>query len=154
MSNALPPFSAKLLSSRPLGGGMRELCLEVPDEFCRASRPGMFVHLKVPDAPQHLLRRPISIMDLEPEDNLLVLGVQPKGEGTRLICSMQEGGCIEMLARQRFFAQRRQNRLGDRRRSRGCPHALRLQGILKIRTGHRFPRFSYPGYDFFRARLS
>ena len=81
MSNALPPFSAKLLSSRPLGGGMRELCLEVPDEFCRASRPGMFVHLKVPDAPQHLLRRPISIMDLEPEDNLLVLGVQPKGEG-------------------------------------------------------------------------
>ena len=91
MSNALPPFSAKLLSSRPLGGGMRELCLEVPDEFCRASRPGMFVHLKVPDAPQHLLRRPISIMDLEPEDNLLVLGVQPKGEGTRLICSMQEG---------------------------------------------------------------
>lgn len=97
MSNALPPFSAKLLSSRPLGGGMRELCLEVPDEFCRASRPGMFVHLKVPDAPQHLLRRPISIMDLEPEDNLLVLGVQPKGEGTRLICSLREGGCIEML---------------------------------------------------------
>lgn len=99
MSNALPPFSAKLLSSRPLGGGMRELCLEVPDEFCRASRPGMFVHLKVPDAPQHLLRRPISIMDLEPEDNLLVLGVQPKGEGTRLICSMRRADASRCSAR-------------------------------------------------------
>ena len=97
MTAALPPISATLLSSRPIGGGMVELCLEVPDSLCRAAAPGMFVHLKVPDAPQHLLRRPISIMDLEPEDNLLILGVQPKGEGTRLIASLGEGRTIDLL---------------------------------------------------------
>lgn len=96
-TKANPPFRAPLLSSRTIGGGMVELCLEVPDAFCRAARPGMFVHLGVPNAPQHLLRRPISIMDLEPEDNLLVLGVQPKGEGTRLIASMRENDEIEIL---------------------------------------------------------
>ncbi len=97
MNQANPPFSAILLSSRPLGESMVELCFEAPDSFFKTARPGMFVHLKVPNAPQHLLRRPISIMDVEPEDNLLVLGVQPKGEGTRLICQLKENEPIELL---------------------------------------------------------
>ena len=93
MSNALPPFSAKLLSSRPLGGGMRELCLEVPDEFCRASRPGMFVHLKVPDAPQHLLRRDVRA-DAE----------QVLGHGRSFLGRRFEAGASTLLGKAAGFA--------------------------------------------------
>ncbi len=57
--------------------------------------PGSFVHIRVPNSPDMLLRRPISLMSAR--DGVLVLGVQPKGEGTKRVCALREGDELDIM---------------------------------------------------------
>ena len=77
---------------------MRKLVLQADEAFEKEVCPGTFAHLKVPGATAHLLRRPISIMDADKAEKTLTLMIQPKGEGTNLICALKEGDEIEMIA--------------------------------------------------------
>lgn len=93
----MQPFIATVLENAPLGDAMRRLTLQA-DALCNAEiRPGCFVHLKVPNAPALLLRRPISIMGANAAQGRLTLGIAPKGEGTRLICAVQPGQTLDVL---------------------------------------------------------
>lgn len=67
MNSAAPPAPACLCTSR----------CRTPRSTCCAVRSASWI--------------------LSPRTIFLSSGVQPKGEGTRLICSLREGGCIEML---------------------------------------------------------
>lgn len=92
------PFMATVLENSPMGKDMVKLVLYVPQAFEQPVLPGSFAHLKVPGATAHLLRRPISIMDADKGKCTLTLGIQPKGEGTKLICLLQAGEQVDMLA--------------------------------------------------------
>lgn len=100
MSGAAPsrPVTAAVLRNAPLAGGMTELVLSAPGVFAAPVAPGMFAHLLIPNAPQHVLRRPISIMDADAGAKTLTLGIRPKGEGTRLLCALPEGSALDLLA--------------------------------------------------------
>ena len=56
---------------------------------------GQFVHVRVPDAPHLLLRRPISVHTLSGDAFSLI--VQRKGEGTARLCDGRAGDVLDMI---------------------------------------------------------
>lgn len=78
-----PMFS--LLKLRPVAAEMPEIL------------PGQFVQVQVPDSPGTFLRRPISVNDVDYEQQLLWLLVRNAGEGTAHIIGMCEGEVINLL---------------------------------------------------------
>ncbi|KXZ22102.1 dihydroorotate dehydrogenase electron transfer subunit [Bacillus nakamurai] len=61
------------------------------------TEPGQFLHLKVSDAVTPLLRRPISIADVNFAANEVTIIYRADGEGTRLLSQKQEGSTIDVL---------------------------------------------------------
>jgi dihydroorotate dehydrogenase electron transfer subunit len=59
--------------------------------------PGQFAEVKVENGPNTFLRRPISIHDVNPDDQTLKLLVQEIGEGTRLIGQLKEGDLCNLV---------------------------------------------------------
>ena len=92
------PFLAEVLSNEEIASGWRVLKMAAAPAFENGVCAGQFAHIQVPNAPQHLLRRPISIMDADSENKTLTFCIQPKGNGTQLICAMKEGDKVEIIA--------------------------------------------------------
>lgn len=65
---------------------------QLPDMF-----PGQFAEIKVDNAPNTFLRRPISVNFLDKEKNELWLLVQKVGEGTEKMCSTPAGDKMNLL---------------------------------------------------------
>lgn len=59
--------------------------------------PGQFLHLKVSEAVTPLLRRPISIADVNLEKNEVTIIYRVDGEGTRLLSLKQKGDLVDVL---------------------------------------------------------
>lgn len=59
--------------------------------------PGQFLHLKVSEAVTPLLRRPISIADVNFEKNEVTIIYRVDGEGTRLLSLKQQGELVDVL---------------------------------------------------------
>ena len=62
-----------------------------------AIQPGQFVQVRVDDSPSTYLRRPISIHDVDFQQNEISLLVQQVGEGTRHLAQAKEGDVINMV---------------------------------------------------------
>ena len=65
------------------------------EKLARAAKPGQFLHIKVSAGNIPLLRRPISIHDIE-GNNIKIL-FQVVGEGTRLLTNFKEGDHIDVM---------------------------------------------------------
>ena len=63
-----------------------------------AMTPGQFVHIKVPNREDLLLRRPISVNSYDEDKKILKLIIQEKGEGTQAICSLKKGDKIDFIS--------------------------------------------------------
>ncbi|AYK67539.1 dihydroorotate oxidase B electron transfer subunit [Bacillus subtilis] len=59
--------------------------------------PGQFLHLKVSEAVTPLLRRPISIADVNFEKNEVTIIYRVDGEGTRLLSLKQQGELVDVF---------------------------------------------------------
>ena len=59
--------------------------------------PGQFVQVRVDDSPTTYLRRPISIHDVNRDDNTISLLVQIVGEGTRHLGAAKVGDPINLV---------------------------------------------------------
>ncbi len=59
--------------------------------------PGQFVEIRVNEAPNTYLRRPISVYDVDVEKNVLWLYVQVVGEGTERMAQYAPGDVVNML---------------------------------------------------------
>lgn len=59
--------------------------------------PGQFVHLKVGEGIDSLLRRPISICDIDHEKNEFTMIYRSEGKGTSKLASFQEGDQVDVL---------------------------------------------------------
>ncbi|MDY6121640.1 MAG: dihydroorotate dehydrogenase electron transfer subunit [Porphyromonas sp.] len=62
----------------------------------RQIQPGQFVEVAVPNR-KFMLRRPISICDIEVEHSRLLLLIDAVGEGTQLICQVREGDSLDLI---------------------------------------------------------
>jgi len=67
------------------------------DQPLPAIQPGQFVQVRVDDSPSTYLRRPISIHDVDFQQNEISLLVQQVGEGTQHLAQAKEGDVINMV---------------------------------------------------------
>jgi dihydroorotate dehydrogenase electron transfer subunit len=74
---------------------MMKLDLRVDDSF--QYKPGQFLHLRVTDGFDFLLRRPISLCNYEPETNTLSLVYRISGDGTRALSRRKPGMDVDVL---------------------------------------------------------
>jgi len=92
----MPRASAELLHREQAAPGHYLLQLRCA-EIAKAASPGQFVHLRVSDGLEPLLRRPFSIMRTEPAQERLWLLVHVVGRGTGLIAAHDEGTRYDLL---------------------------------------------------------
>lgn len=59
--------------------------------------PGQFVQVRVDDSTSTYLRRPISIHDVDVQQNEITLLVQQVGEGTRHLAAAEQGDTVNMV---------------------------------------------------------
>lgn len=72
------------------------LTLRHPDKL-QEVRAGQFVEVKIPDSQKTFLRRPISIHDVNYEDNSLCLLIRNIGHSTGLLSKLQENSVVNLV---------------------------------------------------------
>ncbi|MCP3965734.1 MAG: dihydroorotate dehydrogenase electron transfer subunit [Lentisphaerae bacterium] len=65
-------------------------------EICRETRPGQFVHVKIANLRDRILRRPFSISDVS-EDGLLTVVYKVVGEGTKVLAELKPGEVCDLM---------------------------------------------------------
>lgn len=60
-------------------------------------KPGQFVNVEVKDIADRILRRPISIHDIDIENNILYLVVQKIGKATKKLASIKKGEQVSII---------------------------------------------------------
>lgn len=60
--------------------------------------PGQFVHVRVDDTTEHVLRRPISIADINKESSRFTIVYRAEGGGTKKMAELMEGDAIDILS--------------------------------------------------------
>lgn len=85
----------KLVESQGFG---RSVLMKLRSEqVLPAIVPGQFVQVRIDGSPSTYLRRPISIHDVDVEQNEITLLVQQVGEGTRHLAALKVGDTINMV---------------------------------------------------------
>lgn len=85
-----------VISHKEIAENIMELTLkgELVHEM---SAPGQFVHVKVADGFDPLLRRPISISKINHEDNTFTMIYRAEGKGTQLLAKKQKHELVDVL---------------------------------------------------------
>lgn len=81
---------ARIVRNEPVGPRLHLMVLESP-EIAAAVKPGQFVHMKVPGAEQHILRRPFSVYAADSNKGLLDILYQEVGSLTQFMPDIIEG---------------------------------------------------------------
>ena len=87
---ALVNEKARMVRNEPVGPRLHLMTLESP-QIAAAVQPGQFVHVKIPGAEQHILRRPFSIYAADAEKGLLEILYQEVGSLTQFMPDIREG---------------------------------------------------------------
>jgi len=66
-------------------------------EIVQEMQPGQFVHVRVSDSFEPLLRRPISIANIDKENNEFTMIYRAEGRGTQVLSTTTEGQEVEVL---------------------------------------------------------
>lgn len=93
---ALVNEPAKLLSNEKVGPKLYVMELESP-QIATSVQPGQFVHMLLPNADSHVLRRPFSVYGTSEDKSNLSILYQVVGVGTDYLTSVQPGTTIEMI---------------------------------------------------------
>ena len=73
--------AARLISNEKLGPRLYLMQLEAP-ALASCLAPGQFVHVRIPDMPDHILRRPFSVYAWDEDENTIDILYQSVGYGT------------------------------------------------------------------------
>lgn len=87
---------AKLLQKEKLSEGIYKFSVHAP-EVAKEARPGQFVEIRVIENITPLLRRPISIYNVNKEEGILEFIFQVKGKGTDLLSKREVGEEIDIV---------------------------------------------------------
>ncbi|PWK12860.1 dihydroorotate oxidase B electron transfer subunit [Tumebacillus permanentifrigoris] len=84
-----------ILEHREIADNMRWLAFEAPHDL--QYEPGQFLHIRVTDGVDHLLRRPISLCRVDGGRNALVVAYRVGGKGTKLLAAKNVGDTLDVL---------------------------------------------------------
>lgn len=85
-----------IIERRQIGEQYFTLKLRHPEQL-PAIAAGQFVEVEVEGNRQVMLRRPISIHDVDPTNNTLTLLIQTVGKGTRQLAKLKEGDKLNLI---------------------------------------------------------
>lgn len=85
-----------MLRREKVAPGFHLLELECPP-VATTARPGQFVHVRVGETTDPLLRRPLSVMLTDPRNGHLQVLVRTVGRGTQLLAQMMPGSRLDIL---------------------------------------------------------
>lgn len=85
-----------LVHSKPLQGPYRLLTFRHP-EVATAARAGQFVMIKAGLSTEPPLRRPFSIMHVDPEEETFTLFVKAVGNGSHALCALRPGDLAQCV---------------------------------------------------------
>ena len=81
-----------------VGDGLYELTFDAPADLARTpAEPGQFVHIRVSDSFDYLLRRPLSVCRADPARNRLTVVYRAAGPGTRRLARAGAGDRLDVL---------------------------------------------------------
>lgn len=86
----------KVLSQKEIASDIFELIIH-GDLVSQINAPGQFVHLKVSNGLDPLLRRPISISSYDTEQNSLTMIYRKEGKGTSMLAELRPGMHVDIL---------------------------------------------------------
>lgn len=86
----------KICQHQKLAANIFEMELE-GDLVQQMEKPGQFVHIKVDDSFDVLLRRPISIAEVNKEEGKMKIIYRKEGQGTKRLSTKQKGEMLDVL---------------------------------------------------------
>jgi dihydroorotate dehydrogenase electron transfer subunit len=89
-------LAAPVLRNQQLQGDYYQLDMNAP-AIVGSTQPGQFIHVQLPAMPDHILRRPFSIFDVDAEDGRLSIVYKIVGKGTERIAELKEGSSLDIL---------------------------------------------------------
>lgn len=78
---------SRILANLCVGPGLYLMTLSAPS-IAEAVQPGQFVHMKLPQAEAHILRRPFSVYAADPQTGTIEVLYQDKGAGTHYLSTL------------------------------------------------------------------
>ncbi|MBL0388765.1 dihydroorotate dehydrogenase electron transfer subunit [Tumebacillus sp. ITR2] len=84
-----------ILEHREIADNMRWLAFEAPQDL--HYQPGQFLHIRVTDGVDHLLRRPISLCKVDGGRQVLAVAYRVGGKGTKLLAAKNVGDTLDVL---------------------------------------------------------
>ncbi len=66
-------------------------------EIAQTAQPGQFVHVRIPQNKDRILRRPFSIYDTNPETGMVGVVYKVVGSGTEVLSKLNPGDCCDLL---------------------------------------------------------
>lgn len=87
---------ATAISKSEIADNIYELVLQTALEKYTL-RPGQFVHVRVSKSTEHVLRRPISISNIDPEKNEITITFRAEGSGTKKLAEIKPGAAVDVL---------------------------------------------------------
>ncbi|AKG73723.1 dihydroorotate dehydrogenase electron transfer subunit [Salinicoccus halodurans] len=84
-------------SQKQIADHIYEMVLE-GDITSSMKTPGQFVHVRVSDSTEHVLRRPISIADINHEQSQFTIVYRAEGAGTRKMSALRTGDSLDILS--------------------------------------------------------
>lgn len=94
-------FSAPLLDNEPAGAGSAVLRVRLPHGVATQARAGQFVHIRAVEEGNRwdpLLRRPMSLLGVDPATDEGLVLVQDVGRGSAWLMARQPGDVLDMIA--------------------------------------------------------
>lgn len=72
--------------------------MKIKGNFVKECRtPGQFINIRIGDGREHILRRPISISEIDRGENLLTIVYRIVGEGTKFLANIKKGNEIDIM---------------------------------------------------------
>jgi dihydroorotate dehydrogenase electron transfer subunit len=87
--------TGEIISNAEFQAGYRRIEFYAP-EICAATQPGQFVHVKIANMRDRILRRPFSISDVSVDGRLTVI-YKVVGDGTRVLAELPAGTVCDLM---------------------------------------------------------
>jgi dihydroorotate dehydrogenase electron transfer subunit len=88
--------NAAIVSQVQTGENIYTLTISSPD-IAREAQPGQFAHLRCGNSADPLLRRPLSINDVERDKGWVTFSYQVVGKGTQLLSELKAGETLDVI---------------------------------------------------------
>lgn len=87
---------AMIVSTERVAVNTYQMIIET-DNAKREAMPGQFLHVQIPNRPDLLMRRPISINSLDTSSSTISLIIQSKGAGTKALCELPQNSILDII---------------------------------------------------------